>query len=63
MDIVDLKETLIYLQKKIEHLEAEVAGLKIPELMYKRPGKEEHENIADFLNDVEIRLQKLESND
>jgi len=54
---------LIYLQKKIEHLEAEVAGLKIPELMYKRPGKEEHENIADFLNDVEIRLQKLESND
>ena len=30
------------------------------ELMYKRPGSEEHENITEVLDDILIRRQKLE---
>lgn len=30
------------------------------ELMYRRPGSENHENITDVLDDILIRLQKLE---
>ena len=30
------------------------------ELMYRRPGSENHENITEVLNDILIRLQNLE---
>ncbi len=31
------------------------------ELMYRRPGSDEHENITDVLNDILIRLERLEN--
>lgn len=63
MDLMDLKEVLNSLQKRIEDLEETITSLQAPELMYRRPGGEEHENIVSFLNDVETRLQKLESDE
>lgn len=62
MDLMDLKEVLSSLLKRIEDLEEAVSQLQVPELMYKRPGGEEHENIVSFLNDVEVRLKNLETN-
>lgn len=63
MDTMELKEVLSSLLKRTEDLERQVQELQRPELMYRRPGKEEHENITSFFDDVEIRLQKLESNE
>ena len=31
------------------------------ELMYRRPGNDEYENIADVINDILIRLERLEN--
>ena len=31
------------------------------ELMYRRPGAQEHENITDVLDDILIRLERIEA--
>ena len=55
-----IEQVLEYLIQKVNQLEIEVESLKIPQLMYKRPGSSKHEKIAEFLNDVERRLKELE---
>lgn len=46
--------------QEIQALKAEVASLKTPSLMYRRPGADAHEKITDYLDDVDKRLQALE---
>ena len=48
------------MQEKINLLEAEIETLKQPQLMYRRPNSTEYEKITDFLDDVELRLRKVE---
>lgn len=62
MDMSQVKETLISLQKKLEILEERVNELSEPlELMYRPPEKGEHVNIVEFLNEIDNRLKKLEN--
>jgi len=48
------------MQERINLLEAEVETLKQPQLMYRRPNSTEYEKVTDFLDDVELRLRKVE---
>ena len=48
------------MQERINLLEAEVENLKQPQLMYRRPNSTEYEKVTDFLDDVELRLRKVE---
>jgi len=54
------EQALEYALEAINVLKQEIERLKSPQLMYKRPGSDKHEKITEFLDDVEIRLQKLE---
>lgn len=56
-----VEQVLEYVLERVNQLEAEVESLKKPQLMYKRPGSEQHEKITEFFDDVEIRLKRLES--
>jgi len=48
------------MQERIDLLEAQVQTLIQPQLMYRRPNSTEYEKVTDFLDDVEIRLRKVE---
>ena len=48
------------MQERIDLLEAEIETLKHPQLMYRRPNSTEYEKVTDFLDDVELRLRKVE---
>lgn len=62
MDMNQVKEMLISLQKKLEILEERVNELSEPlELMYRPPERGEHVNIVEFLNEIDSRLKKLEN--
>lgn len=53
-------EVLEYLLQRVYELETIVNQLKTPQLMYKRPGSTTYEKIAEYLDDVDTRLKKLE---
>ena len=48
------------MQERINLLEAQVQTLMQPQLMYRRPNSTEYEKVTDFLDDVELRLRKVE---
>ena len=48
------------MQERINLLEAEIETLEQPQLMYRRPNSTEYEKVTDFLDDIEIRLRKVE---
>ena len=52
--------TMEEMQERINLLEAEVENLKQPQLMYRRPNSTKYEKVTDFLDDVELRLRKVE---
>ena len=52
--------TIQEMQEKINLLEAEVENLKQPQLMYRRPNSTKYEKVTDFLDDIELRLRKVE---
>ena len=51
------------MQERINLLEAQVQTLMQPQLMYRRPNSTEYEKVTDFLDDVELRLRKVEEHD
>ena len=53
--------TIQEMQERINLLEAEIENLKQPQLMYRRPNSTEYEKVTDFLDDVEVRLKKVEN--
>ena len=57
---LNLEQVLEIAFQEIQALKAEVASLKTPSLMYRRPGADAHEKITDYLDDVDKRLQELE---
>ena len=48
------------MQERINLLEAEIETLKQPQLMYRRPNSTKYEKVTDFLDDIELRLRKVE---
>lgn len=52
--------TMEEMQERIDLLEAEIETLKQPQLMYRRPNSTKYEKVTDFLDDVELRLRKVE---
>ena len=48
------------IQERIKLLEAEIESLSQPELLYRRPNSTEYEKVTDFLDDIELRLRKVE---
>ena len=51
------------MEERIKLLEAQVETLMQPQLMYRRPNSTEYEKVTDFLDDVELRLRKVEEHD
>lgn len=54
--IVDFEELL----KRINNLEEVVCKLLSPDLMYRRPGEEEHEKLTETLDYIHLKLRELE---
>jgi hypothetical protein len=56
-----LNQRLSYLEARLAAIEEKLAQIPIPfKLMYRPPGKEEHMNIVQYLDEIDKRLKALE---